>query len=630
MFGFPEKNLRIQLNKLRFSFIILAFFSVTTFAQELVALRNNRLQQPTNSPIKQNKNGSTLDTLDLPFVDDFSTSNLVVNDLMYEDSGGVFVNNTMCIAPPSFNTITFDGLNFEGQPYSESNEFKRGICDTLLSAPIDVKNKSNVFFSFWWQAQGNAVPQVSADSIQLLFLDSLGNWNQVWYETGQPQNDFQFVSISLDSSNYLHSGFKFKFESFGNQSGMFGVWNIDYIYLDDDRSVNDNSINDISFSTRPSSFLRKYWAMPKWHFFNNPSTEINTSVTSTLNCFKVDNTGLDFIIETNADCIDSSNQSSINIHFNGANSIGQGELQKELEGTGLNSSFINNDENYLAIENKFKVVSNDQEIGDTVNGQIADFNTTQNDSISSFTLLADYYAYDDGTAEQAFRITSQDGLVVQEYQTSQSDTLYGMSIYFPGNTFQYDSAQIILMVWDSVAAGDNYNSDNILYDERVLISVADSVNGFAQYNFFEPVVVDEKFYIGYRQDTDDDILIGYDINSNPGFEPIYFNTDGTTWQRFQLNEGVLMIRPHFKKIQIANIDKKIKELEVSIYPNPANEVLNFSIEVDSYSIFDLNGRKVQNQFDNTSNTDISNLDNGMYFILIEKDGLIKRTKFIKH
>lgn len=607
---------------------ILSFISFWSFGQELIPLKSeNELINRKVKPNLKEKNNLNLDTLQLPFLEDFSASELVVNNLMFQDSGGTFINNRYCVNPPSFNVASFDGLNYQGVPYTTTNEFERDKCDTLVSAPINLQNKNNVFFSFYWQAQGNAVPQVSADSIHLMFYRNDNTWNKVWAQNGQLLNDFKFESIELDS-NYLHSGFKFKFESFGNRSGMYGVWHIDYIYLDDNRTANDSVINDIAFSNTPSSFLEKYWAMPKWHFFNNPSAAINSNISATINNFKNDGP-ISFIIETNADCIDNSNGNKINIHNNPLNSIEPSEKQQEILGTSTSTSFINSTEGeYLTIENRFSIKSNDQDIGDTIAGTIVDFSTTQNDSLSSFTTLADYYAYDDGSAEQSFRITTQDGIVVQEFETTQTDTLYGISIYYPGNPYQYDSTQIILMVWDSIAVGDNYNADNIIYDERVLISVADSLNGFAYYNFLEPVVVDQKFYIGYRQDSEDDILIGYDINANLGFEPIYFNTNGT-WKRFQLNEGALMMRPHFKTIQITNTKETFENLQVTLFPNPAKNSLNFSTAIDSYAIYNLNGSIVKSDQFKTNSIDITSLENGMYFTIIEKDGLIKRAKFIK-
>ena len=574
-----------------------------------------------------NKAGGVPDTLSLPFIDDFSTSGFEVNLNLFQDSSGVFVNNRFCVNPPSYQVATFDGIDFNGQPYSESNQFARGRCDTLTSNPIGLIGKDNVYMSFWWQAQGNAVPQVSTDSIHLLFFDVDSNWNLVWSEMGQVQDEFKQEIIKVDSQ-YLHGGFKFKFENFGNQSGMFGVWHLDYIYIDNDRSSTDSVINDIAFSNTPSSFLKKYWAMPIWQFFENPAAEVNDSIASSLNNFKFDGTGFDFIVQTNANLIDNLSGSSVEILNNPSFSIAQYEQQKYVSASNSDYSFINSVSEFTTIQNKFSVVSNDQNIGDTINGQIMDFNTTQNDSVSSYTTLADYYAYDDGTAEQLFRLTTQDGMVMQKYEVNRKDTLYGVSVHFPRNVFDYDSNQIVWMVWDSINVGDDYNIDHILHDERGLISIKDSINGFAFYNFLEPVIVEGDFYIGYRQDDDYDILVGYDINSSPGFEPIYFNTSGV-WQRFQQNEGVLMIRPHFRSHQFTSVDDEIKELEVGVYPNPTNGVIHFSEYVNQIEVYHLNGRMVLSQNELINSIDISNLDNGMYFLSLRSGSEIKRTKIIK-
>ena len=628
MYGFLEKNLKIQFIKLRIVLFPILFIVFSGFSQELLPLKKEvELFNIKLKPKNPDKNTEDFDTLSLPFIDDFSTSDIIVNNTLFDDSGGVYINNRFCINPPTFQVATFDGLDYKGEPYSETNQFSRGKCDTLISNPIDLNNKNDVFISFWWQAQGNAVPQVATDSFHLLFLDNTNNWNLIWSQTGQAQADFKQEIIKIDSQ-YLYKGFRFKFESFGNQSGMFGVWHLDYIYIDDDRSATDSVLNDIAYSNTPSSFLKKYWAMPIWQFFENPAQELNDSITSSLNNFKNDGTGFPFIVETNVDLIDNFSSNTVNIHNEPANSIDQSELQKIVTATNNSYSFIQSVSEFTTIQNRFTVVSNDQNIGDTISGEIADFQTTRNDTISSYTTLADYYAYDDGTAEQAFKISTQDGLVMQEFSLNRKDTLYGLSVHFPGNTFDYDSNQIVWMVWDSIQAGDDYDIDHIIYDDRGLISVADSVNKFVFYNFIEPVVVENKFFIGYKQDDDYDVLIGYDINSDPGFEPIYFNTNGT-WQKFQQSEGVLMIRPHFRPHLFASVEEEFEELDVNVFPNPATEQVNFSREIEQVEVYNLSGELMIHQEESSNSIRIDELESGMYFVLLKVGDKIKRTKVIK-
>jgi len=153
-------------------------FINTVFAQELVPLREEFTLKNRNVISEQfNKGPQGIDTLTLPFIDDFSTSKFKPNPLLFNDTGGIYINNRYCVNPPTFNVASFDGLDNKGQPYSESNEFDRGKCDELTSSPINLEGQTDVYMTFWWQAQGNAVPQVSTDSIHLLFYNNDRTWN---------------------------------------------------------------------------------------------------------------------------------------------------------------------------------------------------------------------------------------------------------------------------------------------------------------------------------------------------------------------------------------------------------------------------------------------------------------------
>lgn len=593
--------------------------------QELVPLLRNEVQSSRVQRQVLQKAAAAADTLELPFVDDFAESSVFADSAKYLP-GGVYVNNHFCVNPPTINVASFDGLKSDGEPYNLANQFSRGLCDTLASKPIHLLGKNNVKMSFWWQAQGNAVPQISEDSIQLMFKDNTGNWQMMWSQTGLAEtNDFQFEIVDIDSV-FLHDAFQFRFESYGNQSGMFGVWHIDYIFIDDNRTANDSVLNDVAFSNTPSSFLKKYWAMPIWQFFENPDAELRDSIHTSLNNFKNDGSGLSYVVETHGQVSDEVSGGQNIIHTNTTNLIGPYEKQKEVSGSNTSYSFIPSTSTFTKVKNEFKMVSNDQAVGDTVSGQVAEYSTNQNDSVCSFTHLADYYAYDDGTAEQAFRITQQDGIVVQKYTLNRPDTLYGVSVYFPNNAFEYDSTQIVWMIWRN-AVGD-YNADSIIYDERKLIGVADSLNGFTYYNFFDPVPLTGSFYIGYKQDDVHDILIGFDVNSDPGFEPIYFNTTGT-WKRFQQVKGVLMLRPLFRPHAFTAVKEKFVYDAISVYPNPGNGRFQFSENVDEVSVFDLAGKIMKLQTGRSGAIDVSDLPKGIYLLKLTKQDHTITQRIIK-
>lgn len=69
-----------------------------------------------------------------------------------------------------------------------------------------------------------------------------------------------------------------------------------------------------------------------------------------------------------------------------------------------------------------------------------------------------------------------------------------------------------------------------------------------------------------------------------------------------------------------------------IFPNPTSNTLNIKdVEFNSnLSVFSIDGKVVfQKQIKTENEIDISHLDNGIYFLRIEKNGKISTQKFIK-
>ncbi|MFK7775229.1 MAG: T9SS type A sorting domain-containing protein [Saprospiraceae bacterium] len=73
-------------------------------------------------------------------------------------------------------------------------------------------------------------------------------------------------------------------------------------------------------------------------------------------------------------------------------------------------------------------------------------------------------------------------------------------------------------------------------------------------------------------------------------------------------------------------------LPFSIYPNPTNQQLNIEIEnaeISQIDIIDLSGKRVKTISQNNSTLDVSNLNNGIYFIKIKTDQGILNSRFVK-
>ena len=113
-------------------------------------------------PASANKIGALIDTVDLPFVDDFSYGGVYPSADLWTDNY-VFVNSQFPRNPITIGVATFDGLNELGNPYDNSASTIQGGCDTLTSKYIRLLTKpssqgggqyslaDSITLSFYWQ-----------------------------------------------------------------------------------------------------------------------------------------------------------------------------------------------------------------------------------------------------------------------------------------------------------------------------------------------------------------------------------------------------------------------------------------------------------------------------------------------
>jgi hypothetical protein len=93
------------------------------------------------------------DSISLPFVEDFSYSG---NHADYDKWLGfsVQINGNLPLKPPTIGVATFDGLNWKGNPYSNSTT--SGNADTLTSKPFRLAYapSDSLYLSFFYQPGG--------------------------------------------------------------------------------------------------------------------------------------------------------------------------------------------------------------------------------------------------------------------------------------------------------------------------------------------------------------------------------------------------------------------------------------------------------------------------------------------
>jgi hypothetical protein len=91
---------------------------------------------------------------------------------------------------------------------------------------------------------------------------------------------------------------------------------------------------------------------------------------------------------------------------------------------------------------------------------------------------------------------------------------------------------------------------------------------------------------------------------------------------------------HFAKTVIKSIEKKERHMKSILYPNPANNFIKVenteNIKYQSFCIYNFLGKEVMIQKNYNEIIDISNLNNGLYFIkLYYSNGITETIKFLK-
>ena len=188
----------------------------------------------------------------------------------------VFLNYNYPINPWTLGVVTFDGLNSSGNPYDWTTG-ATDWSDQLTSKPIFLGNKDisdSLYFSFYFQAGGYGETPDSDDSLILEFYNPSNNeWNSVWSTNGFDSDQWYYEHILLDSSKYFQDGFRFRFNSYGSLNGSLDHWNLDYVYFNESRSMNDTLMQDWAFTSPPLSMLENYSSVP-WKHFKNTTSEI--------------------------------------------------------------------------------------------------------------------------------------------------------------------------------------------------------------------------------------------------------------------------------------------------------------------------------------------------------------------
>ena len=186
----------------------------------------------------------------------------------------------MGINPPSINVATFDGLDSAFLPYSEQM-LSNGLRDSLVSQAIklgepevSVGERNSVYLSFFYQWQGNGEAPDPDDYLRVEFKNNHGQWETMMTilpKSSFNRSEFYDTLIKVDGDRFFHDLFQFRFKNYGRLSGPYDTWNIDYVYLNKNRNVNDIDFPDQAISSPYTSLFDRYQSIPYLHFLTSNS-----------------------------------------------------------------------------------------------------------------------------------------------------------------------------------------------------------------------------------------------------------------------------------------------------------------------------------------------------------------------
>lgn len=589
-----------------YTYIFTLFISRLTAQEYTQAMRYSAMLERANAEFNYSR--KTVDTLSLPFFDDFSKDGIYPNQQKWVDRN-VFINNNFSKQPPSKGVATFDGFNAMGQPYVAS-EFAYGVCDTLTSAPIDLNlaPSDSIYLSFFIQPQGYGRQPAVNDSLVLEFMNlNTGKFVKIASWPGAKSYAFKQILIPIKDTLFLKRGFQFRFKNKGSQYGADDHWHIDYVRLNKNRNANDTLVQDVSINSNATPLLNPYSSVP-WNQFD-----------------------ASLLAENHFVDIKNNFNSSSNVDFTFTSYLGNTKLDSVTKGLFLASGITSNEESKKVL----------------ITAQTAPFNvlttytasTTNdfidvNDTLKSVQVFKDYYAYDDGTAEDGYglSINGSNGRFAYEFTTKNEDTLSHIQIHFTQKQVPIVNEIFTLTVWKSL------NPEVILYQKTSQEPLyVDSLNGFTTYELDSILKVNGTFYIGWVQASNFFMNIGFDRNSVHS-NYMYYKVNALGWQQSAL-AGTAMIRPVFAdRLSTGVKNQRRYKQTFTIYPNPGNGYMNLNYSENSRNA-DIQFVKVYNMLGqekyvstDLDSIDISSLPKGIYIVQIIdfNNRIIASQKYLKH
>ncbi len=479
--------------------------------------------------------------------------------------------------------------------------------------------------------------------IILMPVDSLFGpeyvWNEVWSSDGcsldswleeNPLQYFKQVLIPIIDPQYLRDNFQFRFRNYasldldswssGNIVGWASncdQWHIDYIRLNTDRNENDLYPNDVTFVAPTTSALKLYQAMP-WHQYR--SSDMNTEFHNQL--ANISNSTKNTFYNYKVTKADGTNVYTSMVNSENAAPYSESGLHEytyhATPGIEFAYNFDNADSASFTITHVFRMEGANDEL-------------KRNDTCVFEQKFYNYYAYDDGTAEAGYCLLSSVGspeasLAVQ-FTLAEPDTLRCVRMWFNSVFNDENIDDFTLMVW----ADNEGQPGEVIYSlEDQLPYHEEEFLDFANYYLEEPIAVSGTFYVGFYQDHNTQLNLGFDQNNDARGHFFYKTTN--EW-RESFYKGTPMIRPVVgKAFDHSGIENHPEIAAVKLYPNPTTGNVFIQMEAENgdmqYQLFDIYGRLLHTDGLQDGVIRLDAFSSGVYLVKILKDNKIIQTEKI--
>lgn len=527
---------------------------------------------------------STPAAVTLPFFDDFARDGATPRADRWQH-GGATVSAAGALLPPTVGVACLDAISATGDLYSTS--LSTFPADTLCSLPLRLDGfapADSVVLSFYylpggggaepWARVGNTPEE--GDSLMLDFFrptDSV--WVNVWATPGisvdslvsRTGTRWQYVALHIADSAFLDSAFAFRFRNFCSaevttkpgRAGNSDFWYIDYVLVDSHRdTLHPPRFRDVAFVQPAPSMLAHYRTMPARQY---RPTDMASSLAMTI---------------TNLYSSDLASRYSYSVadsngvplwQYNGGYENAPAYLPamqyQQVDAHAqppVNGSFplMTEPTTYLVTHVVREGASGDA-FGD-------------NDTVRFLQHFDNYYAYDDGTPDDGYGLTSTASQLFLAYRFDlhQLDTLTAVDLLFNRTTDGENlGVAFRICLW---AADDAGLPGELLYrDAAARHPSADHLGRWQRCRLDAPAIVEERVFVGFEQEGNTFINLGFDRSYNSS-DRIFYLTDDH-WQQ-SIHAGSLLLRPYFGSEALVAIDEPATPATtLRLWPNPANSML---------------------------------------------------------